>query len=239
MSTLSTRLAEALEAAQLTAPYKNKAGLAKHCGLQSVIHDGLVLGERRRQSTTSTPYAQPSTSASMRPGCAEGIGAMRSTSVQVYEDTGEGAALPDPNYIVIPQYHVQASAGPGNENPVFEEVDGKECGFIKPRWWFQLHQINPENCKTFEVHGDSMEPYLWDGDKILVDCTPTDIISGKVYVFMIHGKMRVKVLRLPDQWTAHPVAQSGRCPTRTISGADMQTFHLIGRVRDRSGGSWL
>ncbi len=237
MSTLSTRLAEALEAAQLTAPYKNKAGLAKHCGLSPSSMTDWFSGKTKainyKHALRAAEYLGVNAS-----WLAEGIGAMRSTSVQVYEDTGEGAALPDPNYIVIPQYHVQASAGPGNENPVFEEVDGKEYGFIKPRSWFQLHQINPENCKTFEVHGDSMEPYLWDGDKILVDCTPTDIISGKVYVFMIHGKMRVKVLRsLINGLLIQSL--NPEVPDETISGADMQTFHLIGRVRDRSGGSWL
>ena len=171
MSTLSTRLAEALEAAQLTAPYKNKAGLAKHCGLSPSSMTDWFSGKTKainyKHALRAAEYLGVNAS-----WLAEGIGAMRSTSVQVYEDTGEGATLPDPNYIVIPQYHVQASAGPGNENPVFEEVDGKECGFSLINGLL-IQSLNPE---------------------------------------------------VPDE---------------TISGADMQTFHLIGRVRDRSGGSWL
>ena len=164
---------------------------------------------------------------------------MKSPSVRTYEGIENGDNLADSEFIIIPQYYVQASAGPGNENEIiFEEVKDPEGGFIKPRSWFQTHLINPDNCKTFLVHGDSMEPYLWDGDKILVDCSPEDIISGKVYVFMINGKMRVKVLRplingLLIRSFNHEI------PDETLTANDLETFKLIGRVRDRAGNSWL
>ena len=88
------------------------------------------------------------------------------------------------------------------------------------------------------MHGDSMEPYLWDGDKILVDCSPEDIISGKVYVFMINGKMRVKVLR-PLINGLLIRSFNPEIPDETLTANDLETFKLIGRVRDRAGNSWL
>jgi phage repressor protein C with HTH and peptisase S24 domain len=164
---------------------------------------------------------------------------MKSPSVRTYEGIENGDNLADSEFIIIPQYYVQASAGPGNENEIiFEEVKDPEGGFIKPRSWFQTHLINPDNCKTFLVHGDSMEPYLWDGDKILVDCSPEDIISGKVYVFMINGKMRVKVLR-PLINGLLIRSFNPEIPDETLTANDLETFKLIGRVRDRAGNSWL
>lgn len=89
----------------------------------------------------------------------------------------------------------------------------------------------------FKVHGDSMEPLLWDGDTILVDCGVKDVLDGKIYAFMIRGSMRVKIL--------HPLLRGGYLvqslnpdiPDETLDDGDLDAFFLIGRVRDRSGSS--
>nr|DAI64520.1 MAG TPA: Repressor protein CI [Caudoviricetes sp.] len=238
MGTLAERVAEALEQAQATAPYKNKAGLAKHCGIRPSSVTDWFSGKTKtigyKHAILAAEYLQVSAS-----WLADGTGDMKSPSVRTYEGIENGDNLADSEFIIIPQYYVQASAGPGNENEIiFEEVKDPEGGFIKPRSWFQTHLINPDNCKTFLVHGDSMEPYLWDGDKILVDCSPEDIISGKVYVFMINGKMRVKVLR-PLINGLLIRSFNPEIPDETLTANDLETFKLIGRVRDRAGNSWL
>ena len=238
MGTLAERVAEALEQAQATAPYKNKAGLAKHCGIRPSSVTDWFSGKTKtigyKHAILAAEYLQVSASR-----LADGTGDMKSPSVRTYEGIENGDNLADSEFIIIPQYYVQASAGPGNENEIiFEEVKDPEGGFIKPRSWFQTHLINPDNCKTFLVHGDSMEPYLWDGDKILVDCSPEDIISGKVYVFMINGKMRVKVLR-PLINGLLIRSFNPEIPDETLTANDLETFKLIGRVRDRAGNSWL
>ena len=238
MGTLAERVAEALEQAQATAPYKNKAGLAKHCGISPSSVTDWFSGKTKtigyKHAILAAEYLQVSAS-----WLADGTGDMKSPSVRTYEGIENGDNLADSEFIIIPQYYVQASAGPGNENEIiFEEVKDPEGGFIKPRSWFQTHLINPDNCKTFLVHGDSMEPYLWDGDKILVDCSPEDIISGKVYVFMINGKMRVKVLR-PLINGLLIRSFNPEIPDETLTANDLETFKLIGRVRDRAGNSWL
>lgn len=238
MGTLAERVAEALEQAQAIAPYKNKAGLAKHCGIRPSSVTDWFSGKTKtigyKHAILAAEYLQVSAS-----WLADGTGDMKSPSVRTYEGIENGGTLVDSEFVIIPQYHVQASAGPGNENEIiFEEVKDPEGGFIKPRSWFQTHLINPDNCKTFLVHGDSMEPYLWDGDKILVDCSPGDIISGKVYVFMINGKMRVKVLR-PLINGLLIRSFNPEIPDETLTANDLETFKLIGRVRDRAGHSWL
>ena len=238
MGTLAERVAEALEQAQATAPYKNKAGLAKYCGIRPSSVTDWFSGKTKtigyKHAILAAEYLQVSAS-----WLADGTGDMKSPSVRAYEGIENGDNLADSEFVIIPQYYVQASAGPGNENEIiFEEIKNPESGFIKPRSWFQTHLINPDNCKTFQVHGDSMEPYLWDGDKILVDCSPEDIISGKVYVFMINGKMRVKVLR-PLINGLLIRSFNPEIPDETLTASDLETFKLIGRVRDRAGNSWL
>ena len=238
MGTLAERVAEALEQAQATAPYKNKAGLAKHCGIRPSSVTDWFSGKTKtigyKHAVLAAEYLQVSAS-----WLADGVGDMRSPSVRAYEGTENGENVADSEFVIIPQYYIQVSAGPGAENEVtFEEVKNPEDGFIKHRSWFQARQINPDNCKTFLVHGDSMEPYLWDGDKILVDCSEKEIISGKVYVFVINGKMRVKVLRPLINGLLIRSLNPG-IPDETLNSEDLETFKLIGRVRDRAGNSWL
>lgn len=117
---------------------------------------------------------------------------------------------------------------------IYDEITSSIPAVYRRRW-FQEKGINPAHCKRFKVHGDSMEPLLWDGDTILVDCGAKEVLDGKIYAFMIRGSMRVKIL--------HPLLRGGYLvqslnpdvPDETLDDGDLDAFVLIGRVRDRSG----
>lgn len=120
----------------------------------------------------------------------------------------------------------------------FEELKDS----VKARYrrsWFQARQINPDNCRRFKVHGTSMEPFIWDGDTILVDCTPQQIMGGKTYAFMLHGDMRVKMLYPLMKGQLLVKSLNPDVPDETLGSDDLDTFELIGRVRDRSGDAKL
>ena len=55
---------------------------------------------------------------------------------------------------------------------------------------------------------------------------------------MINGKMRVKVLR-PLINGLLIRSFNPEIPDETLTANDLETFKLIGRVRDRAGNSWL
>ena len=63
-----------------------------------------------------------------------------------------------------------------------------------------------------------MEPLLWDGDTILVDCGAKEVLDGKIYAFMIRGSMRVKIL--------HPLCAVGISCNRLTQGFLMKHWMM-------------
>lgn len=104
-----------------------------------------------------------------------------------------------PGVVVIPVYKLALSAGHGH-NPDWEELTDCEPMWF-PETFFTTKHINPDVCKVAEVIGDSMEPTLSRGDKLLwaeeQDRRPASVpvIDGQIYVLTIDGEYKVKRLR--------------------------------------------
>ena len=81
-----------------------------------------------------------------------------------------------------------------------------------------------------------MEPLIYDGDTILVDCTPRNIIAGKVYAFCLAGELRVKILYPMLDGTMLIKSVNPDVSDERLSTDELSSFRLVGRVRDRSGG---
>lgn len=115
--------------------------------------------------------------------------------VQSYLPSEEKAP---PGVVEIPVYKLRLSAGFGHE-PDWEELTD-----VDPMWYpasfFQAKRVKPESCKVAEVVGDSMEPTLSCGDRLLwaeepdhrPACVP--VIDGQIYVVAIDGLYKVKRL---------------------------------------------
>lgn len=200
MSTLAERFSEALASAKEKAPYKNKAGLGRACGVTA--------------SSVTDWFS----------------GRVKSLNFEV---AGKAAAYLNVNARWLASGIGECAAGERCA-VYFEELKDS----VKARYrrsWFQARQINPDNCRRFKVHGTSMEPFIWDGDTILVDCTPQQIMGGKTYAFMLHGDMRVKMLYPLMKGQLLVKSLNPDVPDETLGDEDLDTFELIGRVRDRSG----
>ena len=139
--------------------------------------------------------------------------------------------------VAIPEYRVTFGAGSQCE-PTYEEITECRAAYYRRDWFFKRH-TTAEKCKRFCVHGDSMEPWIFDGDKILVDTSVESIVSGKIYAFIYGEELRVKQLHtlLSGGVRVHSINPS--VPDETIEREDMDRFILVGRVIDRSGGSFL
>lgn len=231
MSTLEERLNEAFAQAKESNPKISKSGLARACDVRPSSVTDWFNGRTREMTAINAQKAALYLGVSSA-WLSTGKGSMRSSGISVFD---EGDALDDNKYVEIPEYSVTCSAGPGCE-VIFEEVSDSNPARYR-RSWFQSRGINPDHCKRFKMHGDSMEPLLWDGDTILVDCGAKEVLDGKIYAFMIRGSMRVKIL--------HPLLRGGYLvqslnpgiPDETLDDGDLDAFTLIGRVRDRSGSS--
>lgn len=82
-------------------------------------------------------------------------------------------------YIHIKEYAIKFAAGNGR-TATFEEIDDSQPATYRAEW-FTRNGINPNNAIRVKVHGDSMEPCLYDGDSVLINLAETQIQNGKVY----------------------------------------------------------
>ena len=236
MSTLAERLNEALSQAKIAAPHKSKSGLARHCGIKSPSVSDWFSGRTKKLEYTNVVKAADYLGVSAE-WLQTGEGPVHEPAVGVVHPD-EDEAMESLGLIGIPEFRVTFGCGDSPE-PTYEELTESEKAWYRPEW-FQIRHINPNNCKRSRVHGTSMEPMIWDRDIILVDCAPQEIYDGKIYAFCVNGAMKVKFLfpRLDGSLLVRSF-NSEEVHDEIIPACDMSTFRLIGRVRDRSGGSFF
>lgn len=118
--------------------------------------------------------------------------------------------------------------------PTWEEVHSTKP-VILPDELFQKYQVLPSQCKQVTVSGNSMEPFLFDGDSVVFyefpDPRPgsTPIVDGKIYVIGINGAWRIKRLSrirrgflvMSDNPTYQP---------EEYTGDDCDQLRIYGRV---------
>lgn len=102
--------------------------------------------------------------------------------------------------------------------------------------FFQAIGSKPDNCKLLMVRGDSMEPFLFNRDMMMVDTSKTDIRDGQVYAVCFEGEALVK--RVYKQGGGILVLNSyndRNYPDKTVNPATAAQFEVIGEVVYRSG----
>ncbi|MEE8657705.1 hypothetical protein CGLAMM_03775 [Acetobacteraceae bacterium EV16G] len=78
--------------------------------------------------------------------------------------------------------------------------------------------VQTETSIVVKVSGDSMEPTLRNGDLILVDTTPNEVVSG-LHVIMINGRITVRRVAYPIAGGATLIADNKLYPSQDI-GSD-------------------
>lgn len=141
----------------------------------------------------------------------------------------------DDDWLAVPESKVAFSAGPGYV-PTFELVDEREPVTYR-RSWFQKEHINPKRVRRFRVVGDSMEPFLFAGDSILVNLDETNIVDGRVYAIRYGDDLRVKILsrRLDGTLTLRSFNSEKYKDEEVPAMIAAEQIAVIGRVRDKSG----
>ena len=140
----------------------------------------------------------------------------------------------DERYVEVNLYDVQFSAGSGNLAPEYHLDEGAEPLAFR-RSFFQNKGIDPKYARCFRVDGDSMQPYLTDGDIVLVDCREVSRIKdGKVYAIRYADELRVK--RLKRSFEGDYVLLSDNADYEPVTiPRDAENFAIIGEVRWRAG----
>lgn len=156
--------------------------------------------------------------------------------VAVFDD---GDVLSD-DYIQIKEFEIKFSAGNGR-TPVFDELADSVSATYR-REWFHRMGINPARAIRVKVHGDSMEPFLFDGDTVLVNMAETNIINGKVYALRYVDELRIKrVYRKLDGGLILHSDNPDFLPRDEDVPASVAQEHIgiVGRVRESSGSGGL
>lgn len=234
MTTLAERLSFAFEEAKAAAPYKTKSGLARHCNVKTPSVSDWFSGRTKKITYENAVNAADYLGISAD-WLLTGEGEPHSMSVGIVSDSED---MENKGLIGIPEYSIRFACGEDTGEPIFEELTECEKAWYRPEW-FQQRLINPDNCKRFKVRGTSMEPMIWDRDTILVDCTPQEIIDGKIYAFCVNGKMKVKFLFPKVDGSILIKSFNPEVADEIILPGERDYFALIGRVRDRSGGSFF
>lgn len=146
----------------------------------------------------------------------------------------EDEPTPPDGYVEVKAYEVQLSAGPGCE-PTFEEVTEFETCIYKESW-LQRKGYKADKLIRLEVHGESMEPLLWDGDHVTINTEDKHIRAGHVYAFAFNGEYRVK--RLEKRLNGDIIVMSDNSEDykpEIIPANETDMLFIIGRVIDKSG----
>lgn len=94
-------------------------------------------------------------------------------------------------FVYVPHYQIQASAGFGSDIDSEQIID--HLAFHKN--WVRNHlRVSAESLALIHVVGDSMEPTLHADDLILIDMGQREIKDGLLYVLRIENNLIVKRL---------------------------------------------
>lgn len=93
-----------------------------------------------------------------------------------------------------------------------------------------LRCSSPENLKTYQASGDSMEDKISDGDWLLVDLGRTDLTVSGVYVFLANGRCRCKRLNMTLDGRLEVKSDNKKYDTEIVGPNDNIEIRVIGRV---------
>ncbi len=171
----------------------------------------------------TTTYNPPPTATKTLPG-------VTVRPIVTYESLEE---LPKESTVLVTRIDVELSAGNGRETWHIEE---KEPLPFQADYIRRL-DAKPKNLVAVKVHGDSMEPRLFDDDTVIVDRADKRVpANGGVFALVYAGELLVKrLLRLPDGGLKVVSDNHDRYEPITVQPDQVDHISVIGRVKYRSG----
>lgn len=138
-----------------------------------------------------------------------------------------GKILPTPtDFVSIPRLDVEASAGHGAEGTA-EDITGH---YAFNRKWLARRGLTPNNLSVITVHGDSMEPEIYGGDLILIDCAQTDPVDSQIFATRFSGDLFVKrIQRLPGD-RLQLISANAVYPPLIVTPSEASDVEIVGRV---------
>lgn len=138
---------------------------------------------------------------------------------------------PDPNQVWIDRYDYHFCAGNGL---IQWEIREKQAlpftlGF------FKAIGSKPRDCKLLCVRGDSMEPYLFNRDMMMIDETKVFVRDGRIYAVYFEGEPLVKQVFKEAGGAFRLHSYNCRYPDRLVAADHLPSLQIVGEVIYRSG----
>ena len=136
-------------------------------------------------------------------------------------------STPDVEYVYVPRYDVQASAGSGavvNDESIVDSLA------FKRDWIVRALGLDPARLALINVAGDSMTPTISDGDLILLDTRPMTHRAEGIYVISHDNALLVKRLRVRLNGDVEIISDNPRYGSETITGEQLTRLRIVGRV---------
>lgn len=109
------------------------------------------------------------------------------------EPSAAVAVEPGPNRLPIRRALFKLSAGVSGYEVEYESGESEPI-FMGKRW-FDQNGYRPDKLLAVKVSGRSMEPSLWEGDLVVVNCDDTRPRDGDVFAANYEGELVIKRLK--------------------------------------------
>jgi len=131
------------------------------------------------------------------------------------------------NYIYVPKYDVQASAGHGTV--IHSELIVDHLAF-KLEWVKSRLGADPRALALITAVGDSMEPTIQENDLLLVNTKVDQVKDGCIYCINIQGDLMVKRIQRMLDGVLVIKSDNAAYQQFTVSGDQAAALEIVGRV---------
>jgi phage repressor protein C with HTH and peptisase S24 domain len=138
---------------------------------------------------------------------------------------------PDESRVWIDRYDYRFSAGTG---VIQWEVRQKKAlpfdvGF------FRALGVRPQDCRLAQVHGRSMEPYLFNRDMMMICTEKNHVRDGLIYALYFEDEPLVKQIFKEPDGSLRLHSYNAEFPDKVIVPEHLERLHVAGEVIYRSG----
>jgi plasmid maintenance system antidote protein VapI len=101
--------------------------------------------------------------------------------------------------------------------------------------FFRALGVRPQDCKLAQVHGRSMEPYLFNRDMMMICSSKTRVKDGLIYAVVFEDEPLVKQIFKEPEGALRLHSYNPEFPDKVIHGDQLESLQIAGEVIYRSG----
>lgn len=131
------------------------------------------------------------------------------------------------DYVFVPRYEVQASAGGGSI--IHDESVVDHLAFRRD-WITQHLCLSTQHLALITIKGDSMAKQINDGDMVLLDTRAGQQLSDGVYVINLRGALLCKRLHLKISGTVEVISDNEKYAKEVVGAEEAGRLNIVGRV---------